>query len=165
MCAKESILAEVRRIFEPLPVGYDHTCEVLGYAEEIARGEQVQGALLDTIVLATILHDIGAIVALQKHGSIDGQYQEQEGPPIALSILHKHGLEESMIERVCYIVGHHHSPEYIDGLDFQVVWEADQIASLGHQGFAVSQEVLENYLKLNFKTVTGNDVALKKYFP
>ena len=39
--------------------------------------------------LRSILHDIGAVEAQKKYGSIDGVYQEKEGPAVAKEILKK----------------------------------------------------------------------------
>ena len=40
------------------------------------------------------------------------------------------------MNRVAYLVGHHHSPEQIDGIDYQILNEADYIvnASEGRYG-------------------------------
>ena len=47
-------------------------------------------ALLDTFIsIIAILHDIGAVEAQKKYGSIDGVYQEKDGPEVAKEILKK----------------------------------------------------------------------------
>ncbi len=135
----EPVLAEMRAVFAEIPYGIEHTMRVLANAEAIligvsgdtALGDETalgdRTALAEVVTLAAILHDIGAPEALRKYGSIDGPYQEKEGPPIARRILEKCGYSGALAERVCFIVGHHHSPEMIDGLDFQILYEADQI--------------------------------------
>ena len=130
----EPVLAEMRAVFAEIPYGIEHTMRVLANAEAIligvsgdTAGGDRQAALAEVVTLTAILHDIGAPEALRKYGSIDGPYQEKEGPPIARRILEKCGYSGALVERVCFIVGHHHSPEMIDGQDFQILWEADQI--------------------------------------
>ena len=76
-----------------------------------------------------ILHDIGAVEAQKKYGSIDGVYQEKEGPAVAKEILKKVGYNKN-IDRICFIIGNHHTPSKIDGLDFQIQWEADLLENL-----------------------------------
>ena len=76
-----------------------------------------------------ILHDIGAVEAQKKYGSIDGVYQEKEGPEVAKEILKKVGYNKN-IDRICFIIGNHHTPSKIDGLDFQIQWEADLLENL-----------------------------------
>ena len=34
------------------------------------------------------------------------------------------------IDRICFIIGNHHTPSKIDGLDFQIQWEADLLENL-----------------------------------
>jgi HD superfamily phosphodiesterase len=72
------------------------------------------------ISIIAILHDIGAVEAQKKYGSIDGVYQEKEGPEVAKEILKKVGYNKN-IDRICFIIGNHHTPSKIDGLDFQIL--------------------------------------------
>ena len=65
----------------------------------------------------------------KKYGSIDGVYQEKEGPEVAKEILKKVGYNKN-IDRICFIIGNHHTPSKIDGLDFQIQWEADLLENL-----------------------------------
>lgn len=37
-------------------------------------------------------------------------------------------FEEKLIKRVCYLVGHHHTYTDIDGIDYQILVEADCIS-------------------------------------
>ena len=39
------------------------------------------------------------------------------------------GMSEEQIERVAYLVGHHHTFIGIDGIDYQILVEADYIAN------------------------------------
>lgn len=47
------------------------------------------------------------------------------GPDEAEKLLNKLGVDEKIIERVCFLVGHHHTYNMIDGLDYQILVEAD----------------------------------------
>ena len=38
------------------------------------------------------------------------------------------------MNRVTYLVGHHHSPEQIDGIDYQILIEADYIVNASENG-------------------------------
>lgn len=124
------VITEMKHVFETVPYGVAHTINVLENAERIMAGEGMTEALREQTRLAAVLHDIGAIKALEVHGSMSGKYQEIEGPAIAKEILVKAGYAQSVIERVCYIVGHHHTEQAIDGEDFQILWEADAIENL-----------------------------------
>ena len=40
-------------------------------------------------------------------------------------MLVKLGFEDKITERVCYLVGHHHTYTNIEGMDYQILVEAD----------------------------------------
>lgn len=124
---KEIVTTKMKEVFSEIPYGIDHTLRVLQNAENLMLKNDIIQTERQTIVLSALLHDIGAVEAMHKYSSIDGKYQEIEGPAVAMRLLGGFGLCDSMIERVCYIVGNHHSKDKIDGIDFQIVWDADQM--------------------------------------
>ncbi len=80
---------------------------------------------------AAILHDIGIHLSEQKYGSSSGLYQEMEGPAEAEKLLRAlGGYSEEEIERIQYLIGHHHTYTGIDGMDYQILVEADFLVNL-----------------------------------
>lgn len=79
---------------------------------------------------AAYVHDIGIKVAEEKYGRCTGKLQEQEGPAVAREMLEKLGFEEKVPERVCYLVGHHHTYTDMDEMDYQILVEADFLVNL-----------------------------------
>lgn len=126
---KEKIIIEMKEVFKEIPFGIEHTLKVLKNAEDIMKGENIGEEEKEFISIIAILHDIGAVEAQKKYGSIDGVYQEKEGPAVAKEILKKVGYNKN-IDRICFIIGNHHTPSKIDGLDFQIQWEADLLENL-----------------------------------
>lgn len=161
--AKDYVIAQMKAIFTNIPHGVDHSLHVLTDAEAIMDGESIKGIERNLIAIVAILHDIGAVEAQRKYGSMDGIYQEQEGPPIARQILEDLHYDKQFIERVCFIIGHHHTPSQIDGIDFQIQWEADMLANLEHMDIRTDRHKLQQYIDENFKTVTGKSLALKRF--
>lgn len=161
--SKDKVLAEMKAIFKEVPYGIDHTLDVLRDAEAIMDGEGIGVADRERIATIVILHDIGAVEAQRKYGSMDAAYQEKEGPGIAKRILEKLGYEATFIERVCFIIGHHHTPAKIDGIDFQIQWEADLLANLAYMDIRNDRERLQQYIEENFKTFTGRSIALARF--
>jgi HD superfamily phosphodiesterase len=159
---RDKVIDEMKLVFKEVPYGIEHTLRVLHNADEIMTGEVVDQEMREIISLSAILHDIGAIEAQRKHGSMDGHFQEIEGPAIAKEILERIGVPDSVIERVCYIVGNHHTPSKIDGIDFQILWEADLLDSLEYGERSKTLEQLHTEIQGNFKTATGNRLALKR---
>jgi HD superfamily phosphodiesterase len=148
------IVEEMKRYFGKDQELVDHTLEVLEYAKKIMDEEHLGEKAKKIITDATVLHDIGVIEARRKYGSSAGPYQEKEGQIIARSILEKIGRSPEEIDRVCFIVGHHHTPSAIDGMDFQIVWEADQIVNVKTSGLHEKKENLDKY----FKTTSGKQM-------
>ena len=98
----------------------------------------------------------------KKYGSIDGVYQEKEGPEVAKEILKKVGYNKN-IDRICFIIGNHHTPSKIDGLDFQIQWEADLLENLTVMDKEKEQEKIKKCIDENFKTNTGKRIAYNRF--
>jgi urease accessory protein UreE len=158
----QGTIEEMKRVFADLPHGIRHTLRVLENAERIMDGETITGEIREIVALAAVLHDIGAVEAQRKHGNMHGRYQEIEGPAIAQAILERAGASNTATRRVCHIVGNHHTPENIDGPDFQVLWEADYLEYLQFGEKSRDPDVLRQRVSENFRTVTGRALALER---
>jgi hypothetical protein len=144
---------DVRRI--------NHALKVYSFASFIGRREELTSLELDIIDLTAILHDIGIRVSEQKYHSSAGNYQEKEGPPIARQILEESGISAKSIDRICYIIGNHHSYTKIDGIDFQILVEADFLVNIfeDEMKLSVIQRIKEKY----FRTETGKMLIDQMY--
>lgn len=131
----------------------NHALKVYGFAQAIASFEALDDEQRFIVQLAALLHDIGIKEAEQKYQSSGGHYQELEGPPIAREILESAGIESSVIERVCYLIGHHHSYHMIDGIDFQILVEADFLVNIDEDGF--NGDMINSVKRKYFKTRGG----------
>lgn len=156
------IIEEMKDVFKEIPFGIEHTLKVLQNAEDIMNGENIGEEEKELIRIVAILHDIGAVKAQKKYGSIDGVYQEIEGPAVAREILQKVGYNKN-IERICFIIGNHHTPSKIDGIDFQIQWEADLLENLTVMDKQKEQQKIKKCIEENFKTVTGNKIAYERF--
>ena len=159
---RERAINEMKRVFKEIPYGIEHTMRVLNNADEIMTEEISDEKIKTVISLAAILHDIGAVEAQRKHGSIDGRFQEIEGPAIAKAILERVGATDESIARVCYIVGHHHTPSKINGMDFQIVWEADTLDDLEFGKHSRDREQIRLKIQENFQTASGRRLAFER---
>lgn len=74
---KEKIIIEMKEVFKEIPFGIEHTLKVLKNAEDIMNGENIGEEEKEFISITAILHDIGAVEAQKKYGSIDGVYQKK----------------------------------------------------------------------------------------
>ena len=130
-----------------------HALKVWGFAEVIGKDLGFNNFSRDVVTYTAILHDIGIPEAERKHGSSAGPCQEAEGPPIARRILSGLGAADDLIERVCFIIGRHHTYDAVDGDDFQVIVEADFLVNI-HEG-GMAREAVESAEEKIFRTETG----------
>lgn len=135
------------------PKRINHFLKVYEYARLIAIGEGVSEEHQLIIELAAVVHDIGIKISEQKYNSSSGKYQEIEGPSIAYELLNKLKLNQSIIDRICHLVGNHHSYNKIDDIDFQILIEADFLVNIYEDNMSMTSifTVADKY----FKTATG----------
>ena len=138
-----------------------HALKVYGYAKTIGGNEKLSDEYMRVIELAAVLHDIGIKEAERKYDSSAGKYQELEGPPIAQELMCSVGIEKSIIDRVCYLVGNHHSYSKIHGMDFQILVEADFLVNIDEE--ALDVEAIKSIKDKYFKTVTGQSILESLY--
>jgi HD superfamily phosphodiesterase len=136
---------DVRRI--------NHALKVYGFACTISRLEKLSMEFIDIVEIAAVLHDIGIPISEKKYNSCIGKYQEIEGQPIALEILEKLNIKPEIIERVCYIIGNHHTYTKIDGIDFQILVEADFLVNIYED--EMTETAVSSVKEKYFKTITG----------
>ncbi len=139
----------------------NHAVKVYGFARTISGNETVSLEDGRIIELAAVLHDIGIREAERKYYSSAGKYQELEGPPIAEKLLKDYGIEPGIIDRVCYLIGNHHTYNKIDGIDFQILVEADFIVNIEED--AMMPDAIKSIKNKYFKTATGRRLIETMY--
>lgn len=144
---------DIRRINHALKV-YSF-CRTICYLEQLSEKEQL------VVNLAGILHDIGIKEAERKYNSSAGPYQEKEGPAVAKKIMDKFDIDKEIVERVCYIVGHHHSYNKIDGMDFQILVEADFLVNIYED--EMDKTSVASIKSKYFKTQAGIEILENMY--
>ena len=113
------------------PKRIQHTTKVHAYASMIGRIEGLDEETLFILESAALVHDIGIRASEQKYGHQNGKLQEQEGPAVAREMLTRiGGYSERQIERICWLVGHHHTYNVCEDLDYQILIEADFLVNL-----------------------------------
>lgn len=103
----------------------NHLLKVYGFAKAIGELEKLDEKRQKVLEIAALTHDIGIKNSEKKYDSNAGEYQQIEGPPEAKKILEDLGFEVSLIERVCWLIAHHHTYTDIQGIDYQILIEAD----------------------------------------
>jgi predicted metal-dependent HD superfamily phosphohydrolase len=134
-----------------------HFCKVHSYAKLIAEMENVDKKVQFILEAAALTHDIGIHLCEEKYGSCSGKLQEKEGPALAGKLLNSLGFDEAVSERVQYLIAHHHTYSDVDGIDYQILIEADFLVNL-HEDNA-SKDAIKNAYNYIFKTETGKKIC------
>lgn len=148
---------EMIRYYRGDPKRIQHFTKVHSYAKLIAESEGLCEESQLVLEAAAYTHDIGIKPAEEKYGSCGGKLQEQEGPAVAREMLERLGFDENVMERVCYLIGHHHTYDSIDGMDYQILVEADFIVNLYEDG--VDKKGIDCAIDKIFRTQTGREIC------
>lgn len=143
------------------PKRIHHFMKVYEFARTIGKMEGLDEKTQFILESAAIVHDIGIHVSEQKYGNCGGKYQELEGPPEAEKLLRSIGWPEDVIDRVAYLVGHHHTYRGIDGMDYQLLVEADFLVNLYEDG--VSESGQKSAYEKIFRTESGKQICRLLY--
>lgn len=134
-----------------------HFCKVHSYAKLIAETEDMDKKDLFILEAAALTHDIGIHVCEEKYGNCKGKLQEKEGPAIAKKLLQELGFAEDVSERVQYLIAHHHTYDKIDGMDYQILVEADFLVNIMEDN--LSKEAASHAYHTIFKTECGKQIC------
>ena len=143
------------------PKRIQHLIKVHSLSRLIGIGEKLDATSLFILEAAAYTHDCGIRPAEEKYGRCDGKLQEQEGPTVAQQILLELGFENYMIERICYLIGHHHTYTNMDGMDYQILVEADFLVNL-YEDDANRHTIQKAYDNI-FRTDTGKQIFAQMY--
>ena len=131
----------------------DHLLRVHAYARLIGQLEGLDGHCQYLLEAAALVHDIACPLCREKYGSTNGKYQELEGGPLARAFLEGCGLPAADVERIVYLVAHHHTYANVDGPDYQILLEADYLANAAESDYTPGN--LNNALERIFRTEAG----------
>ena len=106
-----------------------HFLKVWSFAKLIGELEEIDPHTQEVLETAAIVHDIGIKSCLEKYGHCRGKEQEKEGPPLAEKLLGQLNYENTVIDRVSWLVGHHHTYSHVEGMDHQILLEADYLVN------------------------------------
>lgn len=144
---------DVRRI--------NHFLKVYAYAKAIGELEGLDDSTQNILEISAITHDIGIKNSEKKYNSASGNLQQLEGPPEASELLKKLGIENDVIDRVCWLIAHHHTYTDIEGIDYQILLEADFLVNAFEDG--LPYEAIRSFRDKIFRTSSGIDMLNSIY--
>lgn len=134
-----------------------HFLKVHRFAQLIGRGEQLDEHTQFVLECAALVHDIGIGPCKEKYGRCNGTLQEKEGPAYARALLEEFQLPQEDVERICYLVAHHHSYDQIQGMDYQILVEADFLVNFYEDN--MEPETVRETMYRIFRTKTGQTLC------
>ena len=154
-------MTEMSAYYAGQPHRINHFIKVYGFAKFIGEAEGIGADIQHIVELAALTHDIGIKPSEEKYGDCNGKHQELEGPPKAMALFNKVGIDKKIAERVCFIIGKHHTYGENLGVDHQIIIEADFLVNAFEENMTCEQ--IANVKRTIFKTNTGK-VLLKNLF-
>lgn len=138
-----------------------HFLKVHAFAHLIGLEEGLDAHTQFVLETAAVVHDIGIHRAEEVYGINTGAYQEELGPAEAGTLLTQLGWPRDVIERVKYLVGHHHTYTNVNGIDYQILLEADFLVNFyeDDESPAAQKHVYETI----FKTEAGKRLCRQQF--
>ena len=136
-----------------VPERIHHLVKVHSFARQIALHEKLDAATRFTLEIAALTHDIGIKPAEAQYGHCAGPLQERLGPPEAVAMLGVLALPKDVIDRVCFLIGHHHTVEGVDAIDWRILLEADFLVNMIESHYA--QPAIDKVRDTVFRTAEG----------
>lgn len=136
------------------PKRIQHFIKVYEFAHVIGAKEGLDENTLRILDIASVMHDIGIRPSEEKYGRCDGKLQEREGPAYAREMLAMFSdVTETEIDRVCFLIAHHHTYENVEGLDYRILLEADFLVNAMED--ELKKDAIITFRDKVFRTKTG----------
>ena len=138
-----------------------HLMKVHRFAQLIGHMEKLDAHTQFITECAALVHDIGIRPAEKQYGACDGKLQEKVGPAYAREMLEEMQFEKADMDRICYLVAHHHTYQNIDGVDYQILVEADFLVNAYED--ALKKDAIQNAYDKIFRTEAGKTLCRLSY--
>ena len=137
----------------------EHFLKVWAYAKTIGEQESVDENTQGILELAAVVHDISCPLCREKYGNTNGKNQELESEPLVKEFFEGMPVSEQKVERIIWLVTHHHTYTNIDGIDYQILIEADFLVNASESNF--SKVSIENAKSSIFKRRIIKSITLE----
>lgn len=150
---KEQLIKKMIDYYDGNTNDIAHFLKVYSFAETIGRLEGLDNKTQTILEYSAIVHDISCPLCRVKYGNTNGHYQEIESEALLREFFKEFNIDKDILERIIYIVTHHHTYTNVDGLDYQILLEADYLTNASEQDKWFNQ--LESFKENVFKTKSG----------
>ena len=130
-----------------------HFLKVWAFAKNIGEAEGLDPKTQETLEMAAVVHDIACPLCREKYGNTSGKHQEEESAPLVAEFFKDVPAGELDVERITWLVTHHHTYTNVEGMDYQILLEADFLVNADEGGLA--RAAIENMRQSVFRTGAG----------
>lgn len=138
-----------------------HFLKVWSFAKTIGELESLDSHTQEVLELAAVVHDIACPLCREKYGNTNGKNQELESPPLVEKFFRDLPVNRSDVERISWLVAHHHTYTNVEGTDYQILLEADFLVNAGESGY--DRSAIENFRENVFRTAAGTKLLDSMY--
>ena len=138
-----------------------HLSCVWTYAKTIGELEGLDAETQFILEVAAITHDIACPLCREKYGSTNGKKQELESPPLIGKFFSDLPVAPETVQRISWIVAHHHTYGLSNDLDYQILLEADYLVNA--EKSSNPAESARSAMHKIFKTKTGGKILSELY--
>lgn len=131
----------------------NHFMKVHSFAGTIGRMEGLGEGTQYVLEAAAIVHDIACPLCREKYGNAAGALQEAESEPLVRDFFSGADLPGRQLERIVFLVTHHHTYTGVDGMDYQILLEADYLVNADESRYSGKEIAL--FRKNVFRTASG----------
>ena len=156
-----NVLAKMINYEQGCPHRVNHFLKVHSFARVIGEAEGLNTTEQYILEVAAAMHDCGIRASLLKHGYYNGKMQEEEGPAVAEKMMLELGIDDSIRDRVSFLIGHHHTYTNIDGIDYRILVEADFLVNIYED--ELSADAIESVKEKYFITKKGREILTSLY--
>ena len=131
----------------------NHFLKVWAMAKTIGELEGLDAHAQEVLELTAVVHDIACPLCREKYGSASGRNQELESPPLVEAFFADLPADRSDVDRISWLVAHHHTYTNVDGSEHQILLEADFLVNADEGGS--SRAAIEAFRTNVFRTGAG----------
>ena len=140
----------------------DHFLKIWAMTKTIGEMGGLDKHAQEILELAAVVHDIACPLCRDKYGDTNGKHQELESPPLVEAFFEGLPVGRGNVERISWLAAHHHTYTNVEGMDYQILLEADFLVNAGESEY--SKQAIENFCRKVFRTEAGTHL-LKSMFP
>ena len=134
----------------------NHFMKVHSLARTIGLLEGLDPDTQMILETAAIVHDIACPICRIKYGNTNGKHQEEESEPLLREFFSGMDITQEQLNRIIYLVTHHHTYKDVDGIDYRILLEADFLVN-GDESEKYAKQI-EEFRKNVFRTKSGTEL-------